>query len=420
MTSYTTFLKIFGLSDILVEDNTDHIHEFTEEKKDNTDTDTDIVVMVHNVKDPSEDNCNNVYVRFFVNYFYKLFIATMITLPCVFAIRSAVVNKDIRYATSNVFTFLYSIQYMFSMYYYGFNHFDEIVKKYKANLDQINYSFMLTTFVSLVLAISSTVLLYYEYDLSVYADMWDVASTTEKVFLEILIFFDKFYSYSVLFTNMIIFFSVFLYHSARISEYVTKLSNFIKTNNDEIKISDISKQYIKIKTDYGVSVVYLNTMLSLVTIMGMAGLYFTVLDWETDFIGLLIYFDIVCYLITEIMYISAIGKVKNSVGDLMKLVNSEHFIVKYMSRENLTKVDISESENDITQSHSDLLRGIIILNGNARGIDLINLKAQLQSGWKSIEIFGFEITDETIIKKIVAIITAFLMLTNIGSSYNIF
>ena len=63
------------------------------------------------------------------------------------------------------------------------------------------------------------------------------------------------------------------------------------------------------------------------------------------------------------------------------------------------------------------IRNLVVSQQNSGGLDWIVLDNRLRSEWQSFIIFGFQVDDVTMGKKIVAIITGILMLFQINNTY---
>ena len=287
------------------------------------------------------------------------------------------------------------------------------------------------------------------YNIIIYKEIWDNFNTIGKIVLTIILFISKFYSYGVFFINLTIFSSTFIIHSIEIKSYTERLESYVDNNEDSLTIESITKDYSELKTQHTQSVVKLNNIFSSVTIFGIIGSYFITINFDTNFISPLHFVDACCFLITEIVYIYSISRVKLNVSDIQSIINSPKFVSRYLSRVHLEEFTGELTSSSITDSGSIIeehkilktikkskklekdknlnhkinfikdisLRSLIKGHENAEGIDWIILNFKLGGNWENFKLLGFDIDDDTLIKKTFAVVIGLIMLLNLNNIF---
>jgi len=276
--------------------------------------------------------------------------------------------------------------------------------------------------------------------------------------LVVLLSFNTFYSYSIFFTNLLIFSSIFIIHSINIRHYTEKLTEYVKNNTEELTTESVIKDYSELKAQHTKSVSKLNNMFSSITVIGILSGYFMSINFGTKFLGIFNYIEIVCFLITEAIYLYSISRVKLSSSGVASIINSPLFVSRFLSRSPLEEFasdiifnnsdeieEIKENNNLVrrTSKNNDLMimekinnnlsnhgktkkidfikdlsiRSVIKNHENAESLDWIVLNFKLNSPWENFKLFGFEIEDTTLIQKTTAVLTGLLMLLHLNDTF---
>jgi hypothetical protein len=185
---------------------------------------------------------------------------------------------------------------------------------------------------------------------------------------------------------------------------------------------------------HGKSVYALNNIFSYTTLFGVLGNYFAILYFKNYNINKsLVYIDMICFLIIEIIYLYSIHKVKDVIEDIIAIINSIKFNEKFLRREQFKNLyattrnipdNISIVSNVDEAKKIDIIRDISLRNlikthENAENIDWIVLENKLLSNWKCFDLFGFELDDSTIIQKLTTVIVGMFMIFQLNQKFNI-
>lgn len=456
MSYYNIFLKTYGLQELISinknDDNDDNDDQTIELNSVAIEIDNNHNV-IKKVVDKDTSFYRNSWLRLPFNMLYCLFVTTCISWTLVYAIIRAVKENDIRYITSNIFTALFVIQYFLGMLYYKTSHYKKTMKRHKSYSTYIIRGSYVSSIVSVLIAVFAVTLLLLDENVNTYTDVYKDAPIISKVFIVITLFLDQLYSYGIFFTNLIIFTSVFIIHSLQIRKYTEKLETNVEDNAEELTIESIIKDYSSLKAHHTKSVLTMNNLFSTITLLGVLSAYFMTINFDTKFVGMLHYVEIVCFLITESIYIYAISRVKLSVATIGSIINSAKFITRFLSRSDMeqfageyiisqqddkslidsrikhkrkdkssNKSIPTNDKNSINDKHKiDLIkdlsmRSVIKNHENAASLDWVVLNNKLGGAWENFKLFGFEINDSTLAKKTIAVVTGLIMLLHLNNS----
>ena len=377
--------------------------------------------------------CRKWYIRYPINCIYMFVIACGITWPCVYTIYTAIKHKEFEYMYSNIFTFLFPIQYFIGVIYHQGRHFVNKIKKYKKYYPYITLLFATGTVISIILSIVSILLIMFGIYYNIYSNMYNYNDTIGKVFVCIAIFISKFLCYNIFFANLITFSLIFGMHTNEIKNYTNTLEIYINNNVGATPVS-ITTEYAELKKDHSRSVDLLNNMFASIIAIGLIGSSFIIKYYDSKFVCPYHYVNIGIFLMTVIIYLFVMHMVKESVSQISLIIDSPKFIKKHLSRELLgdisfrnREVDEVSHESSITESYDRQLnmmdvkdvaiRNMIKISENAEGIDWMVLKNKLSSDWSKFTLFGWEIDDATLIQKCMAIIGGLIIMLNLHSSF---
>lgn len=153
--------------------------------------------------------------------------------------------------------------------------------------------------------------------------------------------------------NVILFSYILINHSKNINSYQQKLDLIVQENINDISIIDIIKEYTELKEYYANSVELLNNLFSSITIFGLLGCYFAIMNFSTTYVGAFTYIDMICFIVVEGVYIYSINRIKKSANDIMDIISSSRFIIRFLDRNDLGTIygdiyDDYAKENSIT------------------------------------------------------------------------
>ena len=448
MSYYINYLKLIGLRGII-----SPVDKLDKEDDDNSVQLQQVVVSVDDdfniketIKKTNEVFYRKKFFRILLNILYCIFIISLLSWVVVYATIHAFMNREARYMTTSVFNFLFIVQYFVGLFYYQSEHFIKTMKRIKKYGWYIKLALTLSIVLSILLSLLSVILLWMNYNIIIYKELWENFNMLGRIVLTAILFISKFFSYCVFFINLTIFSSTFIIHSIEIKNYTERLDNYVNNNEDSLTIESIIKDYSELKTMHTQYVIKLNDIFSSVTIFGIIGSYFITINFDTIFIGPLHFVDACCFLVTEVAYIYSISRVKLNVSTIQSIINSPKFVSRYLSRVQLEDFTGELATSSITESGTIIeerkiintmkklkklekeknkinfikdisLRSMIKGHENAEGIDWIILNLKLGGSWENFTLLGFEIDDNTLIKKTIAVVFGLIMLLNLNSIF---
>lgn len=287
---------------------------------------------------------DNIYVKNIINFFHFIIIISFILWPCIATISYANNENDIKIITSNTFSFLVLIQYILGCIYFRCSHFMKIIQLSNNSDNLLKKSFYSAVIISLLLALLSIILLGMDYKINIYSDLYKDVDNGGKVGVMMLLFVEKFYSYYIFSINTIIFAVVMIVQSAEVDNFYELLKGKIE-NGEIFDISSIMNEYLRIKNNHGEIVDKLNSIFSSLTSIGIVNAYFVVVNFRTEYIGALQYINSTWVILIEIVYIYVMIQVKDSVEDIIKLLDSPRFVELYFRQYNMDDFELFNSSN---------------------------------------------------------------------------
>jgi len=285
--------------------------------------------------------------------------------------------------------------------------------------------------VSLVLAIIMVILIGLEIKADIFNFTVKHFSIVGKIFFYILLFITLFYSYNIFIANLIIFSSVLIIHCLELRSYDKLFTEFISDYQKEIELPTISKEFNQFKDTNNNSIHDLNNMFSSMTIMGGISVYFLILLFTFSKYSISHYVDIAIYAVVEIIYFYTIYELKNHVQNIVSLGNSPKFMNRFLYKtkfltmggeqieignEVVTLELIGENTKIIKEMS---MRTMVRTSENANALDWLIFNAILTEKWEYFQLFGFDINDATIIKKILAIAVGYIFISQANTYWNV-
>jgi len=311
---------------------------------------------------------DNIYVKNTINFFHFLIIISFIIWPCIATIITSDRKDDIKIITSNTFSFLVLIQYILGCIYFRCSHFMKIIQLSNNSDNLLKKSFYSALIISFLLAILSIILLGMDYKINIYSDLYKDVDNGGKVGVMMLLFVEKFYSYYIFSINTIIFAVVMIVQSAEVDNFYELLKGKIE-NGEIFDISTVMNEYLRIKNNHGEIVDKLNSIFSSLTSIGIVNAYFVVVNFRTEYIGALQYINSAWVILIEIVYIYVMIQVKESVEDIIKLLDSPRFVELYFRQYNMDDFELFDSSNKgirNTDMKSIKLDNLNIINNNRK------------------------------------------------------
>lgn len=422
------FFKLYGLKRILKF----KVHH----KKRNIDI-TQIISELNeldkNIKQ-TDNKCYNfivLIVPYGISLIYSCLVLFIILWPFIYSIALSIIHETASYVLLQLFTLVYVSQFITGYLYYNSEGYSKMIRRNRKYQNTIIGLLCAGFAVSLLLAILMTILIGLGFKMDIFNILADTMNLQGKIFFYILIFLTLFYSYNIFITNLIIFSSVLIIHCSELKMYENKFNEYINDYKNEITLMSIIQDYNYLMTINNESINDLNNMFSSMTIIGGISVYFLVLLYSFKDYCISNFVDIVIYAIVEIIYFYTIYLLKNHVQNIISLGTSPKFMNRFLSRTRLYNFGGQEIEqvNDIVTLESinfhvktlqDLgLRTMIRTLENTNGIDWLILDAIFGEQWDNFQLFGFNINDATIIKKILAIVFGYFFISQASTYWNI-
>ena len=426
MLFYDFFLKLYGLKFL-----------FDKKSAENQDIEfNEIVVSIgsngelEQAIDPKKNNClNNKMTLKIVGILYFSLIICLLSWQCIYSIVRSIIELNGKYLTASIFSFVYLGQLISGAIFYNRSYFEKTIIKIKEYHTTILIMFIIATTISIILALVAIILLIDGYEIINYTLLYNSATNGQKVILTIILFIESLYAYNIFFVNTIIF-SIFLhYQRIGISKYLEKMETLIDGNIQDMTIGSVIDEFAKMQSHYKKSVDNMNNIFTSITVIGIVGSYFVVINIGTSFVTIYSYINFALFLIIEAVYIFSINKINDRKGDIKTLIGSSMFVSKFLNRNDLGPIygdtyELGKSRkinstiiNGMTDEDLDndknkkidliknmTFRSIIISNENGISLDWIVLYNKLSENWQPFKLFGYDFDDTQIVQKLAVVI----------------
>lgn len=445
---YQFFLKLYGLKGIIASPN-----EGTYMRSDGQDINVDSVELQigsEGITTETHREDDKWYhakkIRLLVNWSYITFIFAAILWPIVYGIVKAGVEREWKYFTSNTFSLMFACQHFFGIMYYQTNHYIEATNR--VSLRIIKISLLGCLALSTLWSFICVILLTTGINFNTYSTVYDGTNTGGRTMLCILLFINTFYSLNIFLINALVFVTIFVSHSYRIVEFDTKMGALTEQTED-ISIRAIIEDYSVLKSEHTSSVIKTNNLFSSIIIIGLLSSYFIFINFNTKFVGVLTYTDVVLFLIITGIYISTITRVTLYTGSIKSTVGNSRFIGRFLSRthmdslqgdvykaapplvmtkdelsvsithmETTPSVENSDGESDSASNSTEILRNDqrtsnidnlalrtqITCRETLTTVDWLALNTKLSGSWENFKVMGIDIQNDDIIKKFCAVV----------------
>lgn len=460
MRFYTYFLKIYGL-EVLISDHkncnrniSNHDIEQPQEREIILEIDPSNNIRKTVIEEKKSLIKNNI-IKYPINVSYIILIVCILSWLIIASIVESIIMGDGRYFTSNMFTIMYLFQYIAGLLFYRETFFKDAIKGMSDHHIKLLLLYIGSLVLSLIMSSLGVVILLNNLNVTIYDKFYRESNNVGQVFISILLFINRFYAYNIFFVNVITFSSILINQRSKINNYKSKLNEIITNNNNDITISDMIIEYTELQAYHKRAVESLNKIFSSITVVGLIGCYFTILNYSTPFVGIFSYIDISFYIIIEIVYIYSISGIKRTIDDIKKIIGSPKFVIKFLNKSELNNIngdvyknyidvignvdnnpdielfDINRNitnrtseykrseivqiiQNDLRSNDSMrdmnkkvdviknmLYRNIILSNENSIDLDWIILYDKLLEPWECFNIFGFDIDDNQLVQKFI-------------------
>jgi hypothetical protein len=480
MEYYDYFLKIYGLeywikkkSNIDRDDNIEQDHEDHMELR-------EIVLMigddgnvVSNYVEADQAFYKSLITRSIINHLYMLIILFFIAYPCIYGIVKAIIDHEAKYFTSSIFNWMYLVQYICGLFFYYNNYFKSSMAKLEQYKMRILISYSISIVICIILSSLSVVMLNSGINITLYSPTYNEFEIGGKIGMSFVITLQSFFAHNIFFVNVISFASILILEKMNISEFKNNLINLVGQQGNSVTVNRLVDEYAMLKIKHHGVIEALNNMFASITIFGLVGCYFTIINFNTKFVDPITYINIVCFLLVECIYVYSIYKIKQNIADIKTIIDSPQFTNKFLERSDLSTShgDIyADYDNNATLSlstnGSDLIidggtsprsplsqttriasklfqqnkkyfkdkekktpnldkkvdvvktmvfRNIIISHEIEGQLDFTILNTKLVEPWECFSIFGFEFDDVSIIQKLITIVIMMLGILQLDS-----
>ncbi len=388
------------------------------------------------------------YCKLPLNGLYFALITAALLWTCAYAVYKALKEKEPSFITLNIFELLFLSQYIYGLYYYQKDQFTDTIKKFREKeiVKYIDFGFILGLVLSFLLSSLMIILIIMDVNMNIFSEVLKNKNLIQKIFIYLAILISKFYSFGIFFSNAVIFSATFISHSKDIENYVQKLENYLENKGETIR--SIIGDFGNLKSEYKNSVVGLNNIFASILVLGCISAYFITVDFDSPYISPFHYVQLGCLLVNVLSYLVSITKVKNSVGDIGEIINSDNFDTVFLEKKEFAvlpgdiqrEVDSSPSpamdeedirttlrsatqiEPDNVQATLDYIKGISMRSmirdlENSNTNDFQILTSKLGASWETFKVFGYEIDDATIFSKLIALGLLFYAGLGIGEKF---
>jgi len=339
-----------------------------------------------------------------VSWLYPLCILFfLLTSPSLIIWRILEGEEEQTFLLSNFFfNMIPPTQYILSLNYFSTNHFEDFFIKNKEHCFPNMNKF--TIFI-----ISATLILGFVNFLLVQRFIiFDKEETipdlyTNNVILNVFIsIFSWMYGGLIVYTNLVCFSLVFCKHCKIINEYVEKLDK--DDNLDVLTINVISQDILKIRRKLEISIDHFKNIFSLFTLLGTIGLGFFFERIKLGNFQLFPWGQFIIYIIIQIVFTFVILKLSKNQEKLIDYVRKPNFVNKFLRR--YTVRDVQKRFSGSTE--------LLMLNleeENASMMDWIILDRLLNEKWAEFSVMGIDVTDGSLIKRGITLVTLIVAFT---------
>jgi len=341
MDYFNFFFKLYGLKPLIDAPNINYNNTGDDGHSDTQETIESITIYIDNDEVKTDAIVekvpfyHNIIIRSLINYTYILAVFCIVAWPCLYSIIKASMDSNYKYVVCNLFSFMYLTQYLCGCYLYS----KKFIYRFESVLDSHKIMSLVINLISVSLCcgftIGAVLLLIYGSNDSIYSQLYRESSNTGRILICIISAIDRFYCYSIFFMNLIMFSAIFMNQNSNIHNFDNKLKSIIKETINDITINVIIEEYTGIKCLHSKAIDKFNNIFTSITILGLLGSYFTMLNFKSDLVGVFTYIDIGLFVIVELIYILIINRIKNCISDIKKIVDSPQFVYRFLNKDSL-------------------------------------------------------------------------------------
>lgn len=400
------------------------------------------------------------WLRLIITMLYKIFICMTILWLVPYTFYMSIRDKNGYTFGRSWFQILIILQYYYAISYFNENHFyenilcSEKLKKYMA------YASPCLLMISLALGIINVSLLNYGFRYIGYDELFIKASLVQKVFLSILMLLDSFYTYITFLINSYVFVINMMHHKNTVTSYSEALEQYIKNSMNVVKkINIVAVEFSQMNFMFDKTVELLTPFFSVLNFVGFITIYFYLNAIQNNDIGISEMINMVLFGIVEIIYVYSIQVVNSKIENISDSITSNSMITTFFGNKKMdssfplfdkphnwsseiqsqrdtrgdVSIQVSEQHNDTTTSTKEnktqspmkydkisdatniMEKQIMIAAvSTEQMLDWLILGNIVSRKWKTFTVFGVELTDTTILSRLVGIAVSILVTTQVG------
>ena len=378
------------------------------------------------------------------------------------------------------FQVLFAFQYVLGIIYFRADHFYENIGDKSEMISKLKMAVPFTILIALALSITMTGLMATGHTIHGYTDVFDSANLIGQVFLSVLLFVDTFYSYLTFTINACIFTVNMLYQKSVVNGFVKRLNLFINSSQDgDSKVTNIAQDYALTKDGWDATVSAMTYFFWYLNFFGFLASYFYLQAIEQNDISADEISNLVLFILIDVIYIYSITNVNRDISRISDTLGCTALLLQYFTNEKddehslrniggrLNRLDVemgfvqpphpdpspaviatrrdSDEESGLhTESDGQynfdalnhpandevyltdpntnaMLRQIhTTVTGTAKMGNWANLQSVAGARWKTFRLFGVELTDTTLISRIVGLILALGIASELVNTLNWF
>jgi len=420
------------------------------------------------------------WVRTIITMLYKILICMIMLWLVPYTLYMSIRDKDGFIFGRSWFQILIVLQYYYATTYFTENHFyenilcNEKLKRYMA------YATPWLIFLSIVLGITNVTLLNFGFRYIGYDELIKGSTLVQKVFICILMYLDSFYTYITFLINSYVFVINMLHHKLTVSNYAESLEQYIKNSMNVVKkINIVAIEFSQMNFMFDKTVELLTPFFSILNFVGFSTIYFYLNAIQNNDIGVSEIINMVLFGLIEIIYIYAIQIVNNNINNISDVITSNSMVTTFFGNKKIdqiipnidhnekhanhilgktndrTHIQINESPDyegmakdmgkdmgkyigndsdkskDMKKTHITATDAVAYLNANnmmerqiviasvttEQMLDWLVLGNIVSRKWKTFSVFGVELTDTTLISRLIGIVVSILVTTQIGQLF---
>jgi hypothetical protein len=365
-------------------------------------------------------------VLFLLKCYYNTLVFSIMIWSVMYSVVLSIEYNTLNYFSGQIFQMIIAIQYLYGIRYFhntisvgdplgntgtnspeGNNHMTKIFAQHPYLEKQFNLGIVVSTVLGCIACIVSIIAVSTQ-SFQIYGQMSDQIPTNVMMILVISI--DKFYSYSTFFVNTTVFIINIFYHKFAIVEYHQKVKKYaVSSTSLAKKINEITVDFVQLKNDYYDTVQQLNDSFATLNILGLINLYFVIRMIVGGNISTNDVVNIIIFFLVEWIYINSVFSLRTTTSHIIHAIKSAILSQNYNEKDVLNKDLVAQNtENYIMQIFVTTVETSSILSW-------IVLRDILDSKWASFNIVGIEISDNSIIQKIYALLMTLLIANNLAS-----